>query len=83
MPLGGLLEASWGSKCQFVFPLLDPSWGHLAALLGRLGLSENPKEGKAKIYQKRLKINDFGLFEPSWRTSWRPLWGLLGCLGLS
>ena len=87
--LGGLfgcLGALWGLSWE----PLGPFWSHLGGFLddlggplGRLGLSENPKGGKAKIDQKPMKINDFGLFEPSWRTSWRHLWGLLGRLGLS
>ena len=34
-----------------------------------------------KSFQNLRTINDFGLFGPSWRTSWRPLgpsWRLLG-----
>ena len=49
------------------------------------GLQEVLQEGskKPKSIKNLRTINDFGLFEPSWRTSWTHLWGLLGRLGLS
>ena len=92
--LGALLGPSWGP--------LGPSWGHLGGLVGDLGailgaswaVLSRRKAEKAKMpksFKNLRKINDFGLFGPSWRTSWRPLgpswrplgpsWGLLGRLG--
>ena len=91
--LGALLGPSWGPP--------GPSWSHLGGILGALGailgafwavLGRRKAEKKElpKSFKNLRKINDFGLFGPSWRSSWRhlrqswrPLGGLLGRLGPS
>ena len=67
-PLGGLLGRLGG--------LLGASW----AVLGR---RKAEKAQMPKSFKHLRKINDFGLFGPSWRTSWRllgPSWRPLGSL---
>ena len=57
-PLGGLLGRLGG--------LLGASW----AVLGR---RKAEKAQMPKSFKNLRKTNDFGLFGPSWRSSWRPL----------
>ena len=59
--------------------------GDLGATVGAswavLGRRKAEKAQMPKSFKNVRKINDFGLFGPSWRTSWRPLgpsWRLLG-----
>ena len=75
----GRLGALWGLSWE----PLGPLWSHLGRLLddlggplGRLGLSENLKGGKANMYENLRKVNDFGSLGPSGG----PLGGLWGRL---
>ena len=70
------------------------SWSHLGGLLGALGailgaswavLGRRKAEKKEmpKSFKHLGKINELGIYEPSWKSSWRPLGSLLGRLGPS
>ena len=69
---------------------MGASWAILGASWAVLSRRRAEKAQMPKSFNNQGKINDFGLFGLSWRTSWRPLGpsgrplgGLLGRLGPS
>ena len=80
--LGGHLGPYW-ADLEAILAVLEAILGVLGAAWAVLGRWRAEKKRMPKSFKNLRKINDFGLFGPSWRTSWRllgPSWRPLGSL---